>query len=246
MVFREFSHKKALYKIGSPSFDRACQFLIELREELEEYLGRNRDFLGSLVPVTPVFPAPEIARRMMEASQITGLGPMASVAGTMAQMACERLNAAGLVGNIIENGGDIYMNGKEDVTLGIYAGETLFKGKLAFHIKAVSMPLSVCSSSGTMGHSLSLGCCDLATVIAKNASLADSAATLAGNMVKTRADLKPAVNHILSLPGIEGVFLVKGEEVGLGGNLPELVSLKDPDITAKITHDKSDKSSFPR
>ncbi|MDC7223502.1 MAG: UPF0280 family protein [Spirochaetales bacterium] len=245
MNLREYSYKSASYRLPESCYDRAARAIRELRAELEEYLSRHPSFLGSLVPVEPIEPVPEIARRMHRASQATGLGPMASVAGTLAQMACERCKEAGWEEVLVENGGDLFIDGREDLTLGLYAGERLFKGKLAFRIKKEQMPLAVCSSSGTMGHSLSLGRCDLATVISRDASLADGAATLAGNLVKTAADLEPAVNRILEIEGILGVFLVKGEKIGLGGNLPELVSLNAPDITAKISRDKSERSSFP-
>ena len=243
--FREFSYKSASYRILAQGYEKTAEAIRQLRGELEAYLPLNPPFLDSLVPVDPVEPMPEIARRMQEASLKTGLGPMAAVAGTIAQMACERCRAGGFSEGAVENGGDLYLDVKKGITLGIYAGSDLFGGRLAFRIPGEMMPLAVCSSSGTMGHSLSLGRCDLATVFSKDASLADSAATLAGNFVSREDDLEPAVKRILAIDGIQGVFLVKGDKIGLGGKLPELVAVKETDITAKISRDRSSASSFP-
>ncbi|MBN2626838.1 MAG: UPF0280 family protein [Spirochaetales bacterium] len=245
MNFKAFAHKSASYRISESCYDSACRAIVTLREELEEYIRRHPSFLDSLVPVKPIKPLPEIARRMHRASELTGLGPMAAVAGTIAQMACERSRAEGAREAAVENGGDMYLALRESLTLGLYAGQALAGQNLAFHISSERMPLAVCSSSGTMGHSLSLGRCDLATVFASDASLADGAATLAGNLVRTPEDLEPAVNRLLAIEGIGGVFLVKGEKIGLGGTLPELVSLADPDIKTKISRDRSELSSFP-
>ena len=184
VVFKSFSYKSASYRIEAGCYESAVSAIKELRGELEEYLVRNPPFLDSLVPVAEVEPVPEIARRMHRASVMTGLGPMAAVAGTLAQMACESCRKAGLPSAAVENGGDLYLDLTEPVTLGLYAGEKIFKGKLAFRIETEKMPLSVCSSSGRLGHSLSLGQCDLATVVSRDASLADAAATLAGNLVR--------------------------------------------------------------
>ena len=73
-----------------------------------------------------------------------------------------------------------------------------------------------------MGHSLSLGLCDLATVVAKDAALADAAATQAGNLVKTIEDVDAALEKIMRIEGVEGVLLVKDNRVGLAGHLPRL------------------------
>ena len=244
MRFREFYHKSIHYKIGGSAYTCACKRIIELREELEGYLKIHSEFMDSLVPVTPLGNPPLIARRMMDASRITGLGPMASVAGVIAQMTCERVRQQENMPSVLDNGGDLFLDSEKDLSLGIYGGENLLEGKLAFRIPVDMMPLAVCSSSGIMGHSLSFGHCDLATVFSKDGALADSAATLAGNLVKSPSDLKKAVNHILNIPGIEGVFLLKGDQIGLGGRLPEIISSRDPDIKAKVTRDRSRRSSF--
>lgn len=244
MEFINFDYKSAQYRIGKDCFEKASQAIISLRTDLEDYLAHNPPFLDSLVPVTPTLNPPEIALRMHRASELTGIGPMASVAGVLAQMACERAALKGCQEVVVENGGDLFVNLKEPLTIGIYAGERVLKGKLAFRLNGEDMPLAICSSSSFMGHSLSFGQCDLATVTSKNGALADSAATLAGNLVKSEDDLESTVNIILSIPGVEGVFLVKNDKIGLGGKLPQLISLNSPDIRTHITRDKSANSSY--
>jgi len=99
------------------------------------------------------------------------------------------------------------------------------------------MPLAICSSSARMGHSLSLGDCDLATVVARDASLADAAATLACNLTRTLHDVDATLARITGIPGVNGLLLVKGERVGLSGRLPPLVRSRDPLQEEKVTRD---------
>ena len=109
---------------------------------------------------------------MDRAARLVGVGPMAAVAGSMAQFAAEAGLDAGAGEVIVENGGDIYLHVSESVIIGLHTGETKIKDQLAFSLNAEDTPISICSSSGTMGHSMSKGECDLATAVAKDAALA--------------------------------------------------------------------------
>lgn len=77
-----------------------------------------------------------------------------------------------------------------------------------------------------MGHSTSLGRCDLATVVARDAALADAAATCAANHVKNVDDVDRAIERIAAIEGVEGVLIVKDDRVGLAGHLPPLVKIR--------------------
>ena len=77
-----------------------------------------------------------------------------------------------------------------------------------------------------MGHSTSLGRCDLATVVARDAALADAAATQAANLVTTADDVDRAIERIAAIEGVEGVLIVKDDRVGLAGHLPPLVKIR--------------------
>jgi uncharacterized protein len=167
--------------------------------------------------------APEIARRMAWAARRAGVGPMAAVAGAMAQLAAEAALAAGAEEAIVDNGGDIYLKAVEPVIVALGTGTAKLAERLAFCVEPHQTPISICSSSGKMGHSMSFGLCDLATIVAKDAALADAAATQAGNLVKTVHDIDAALERILSIEGVEGVLLVKEDRVGLAGRLPRLV-----------------------
>ncbi|MCA1989441.1 MAG: hypothetical protein LDL07_09915, partial [Desulfarculus sp.] len=86
------------------------------------------------------------------------------------------------------------------------------------------MPLAVCTSSGTVGHSLSLGRADAATILAKDAALADAAATALGNRVRTAADLATALDWAQGVPGVLGALVIKGSQLAAWGEV-ELVRL---------------------
>jgi len=241
-TFHKFSYRDADYRIYTSNLDLVTDEIIKQREILEKYIITNPEFLKSLSPVPSLTEfAPEIAKRMQKAGLFTEVGPMAAVAGTIAQLGVESCTASakGYDSNqsetIVENGGDIFMFLKKELILGIHSGVKALEGKLAFLIQPDITPMAVCSSSSTMGHSLSLGNCNLATVFAKSAALADAAATKACNMVKKEEDIQKALNAISTIPGITGLVIIKDEKIGIAGEVPEIVSNADPDMMNKIT-----------
>ena len=222
-VYRTFVHKEAVLRICCEPFAVVTQEIVRQRAILEDYIRRYPRFQHSLQPVAVGADAPEVVRRMARAADTVGVGPMAAVAGAMAQLAVEAAVRAGAEEAIVDNGGDIYLQTIGSVVIGLYPGEAGQLGRLAFSLEASDTPLSICSSSGKMGHSLSLGQCDLATIVAKDGALADAAATLAANLIKTVADVEPALNHMVSIEGVSGVLIVKDGHVGIAGKLPPLV-----------------------
>ena len=254
--YRDASYNISLYSVPAGEaaaceaaaceavYNKITGVIIHIRESLEEYIKRHPDFLSSLEPVKLLPGAPPAAVMMAEAAELTGTGPMAAVAGAIAQLAAElSIQAAaesGIDEIIIENGGDIFICPAENaagraqtgrpasperppVTAGIFSGMHSRFSDLALKIPAGASPAAVCSSSGRMGHSLSLGDCDLSTVFSANAALADAAATLGGNLVSREGDLGPAAEKIMSIPGIEGVIIIKNSCISMAGRLPELV-----------------------
>lgn len=236
-VYRYFHYKDSNLRIACERFDVVTAEHVRQYELLEEYIRRQPAFRTTLTPIALLPDAPRVARLMARAAQVVGVGPMAAVAGTLAQLAAEAATAVGCAEAIVENGGDIYLITDREVTVGIYAGENPIAANLAFHITPADAPLAICSSSSTMGHSLSLGQCDLATVVADSGSLADAAATLVGNRIHNEADIEPALQEAAAIPGIRGVLAVKGDKLGLWGKLPRLVRNKDATTQAKITKD---------
>jgi uncharacterized protein len=246
--YTKFSYKNADYRIYTENLESVTNTIIEQRDILEKFIQDNKNFLTSLLPISSLpEDSPHIARMMQQAGNTADVGPMAAVAGSIAQLAAERgvyfgdrgnINDRGYLNNsevIVENGGDIFMVLKKELILGIHSGVEALEGKLAFRIKPENTPLGVCSSSSTMGHSLSLGDCNLATVFSKSGALADAAATRACNLVKEKSDIQKTLNEIYAIDGILGLIIIKGDNVGMAGEIPEIISNADPDIMNKIT-----------
>jgi hypothetical protein len=108
--------------------------------------------------------------------------------------------------------------------IGVYAGNSPLTGKIALQIKPEETPIGVCTSSGTVGPSLSLGVADAVIVLSSSAALADAVATAIGNMVKTAEDIAQAVERAQAIEGLAGVVIIKGEKIGLWGRV-EIASL---------------------
>ena len=188
------------------------------RNILESYIKEHPTFATSLVPLDAAADAPPIVRDMANAAAKTGVGPMASVAGAIAQFAGQDL----LLHSpevIIENGGDIYIKSLENRTIGIYAGNSPLSGNIGFTVKAEDTPLAICTSSGTVGHSLSYGKADAVTAVCKSASLADAAATAICCIVKTADDIQKGIDLAAGINGLSGVVIIIGEKLGVFGNI---------------------------
>jgi len=225
-TYRTFTYREAVFRICCEKFDTVTAEIVRQRRILEEYIGRHPDFGRSLEPLDLLAGAPDVAQSMARAAKLVGVGPMAAVAGAMAQCAGRAALDAGAREVIVDNGGDIYICAVEPVIIGLKTGTADLADRLAFSLEADDTPISICSSSGKMGHSMSLGECDLATVVAKDAALADAAATQAANFVRTVDDIDPALENIAAIEGVDGVMIIKGARVGLAGKLPPLVRIK--------------------
>ena len=226
-IYRTFIHKEAVFRICCECYDAVTDEIVRQRKILEAYIAEHPEFLRSFVPVPLKNNAPVVARRMAAAAEPVGVGPMAAVAGAMAQLAVEAGLQAGAQEAIVENGGDIYLKAKTPVTIGLYSGGSEQINRLAFKLQPEETPIAICSSSGKMGHSTSLGQCDLATIVAKDAAVADAAATQAGNLVQKRGDIETALNRIMGIGGVDGVLVIKDGHIGLAGRLPPLVRVGD-------------------
>ena len=236
-VYRSFSWKETNLRVACEAFDLVTRTVVEERRRLERYIVRHPEFLTSLVPVELLDDPPEAALRMAEAARLTGLGPMAAVAGTLAQLGAEAAMAIGCREAIVENGGDIFLYSDSEVTIGLYAGDNAIGNSLAFRIDPKNLPMALCSSSSKMGHSLSFGRCDLATVAAKDGALADAAVTLVCNLIQNERDITPVLERVGAIPGIDGILAVKTGQIGLWGQLPQLVRNQDAASRRKITRD---------
>ena len=155
---------------------------------------------------------------MAEAAREVGVGPMAAVAGAIAEkVGVELLPFSDEI--IVENGGDIFLRTQKERFIGVYAGESAFTKKIAFSILPEETPLGVCTSSGTVGHSLSFGYADAVIVFSPSTSLADAAATAIGNMVRIPEDITQALEFAQGIENLKGVAIIKGDNMGLWGQV---------------------------
>ena len=188
------------------------------RKQLKDYIARDRKFLITLEPMDVAQDAPEIVKDMANASRLAGVGPMAAVAGAIDEfVAKDLLPLSDQL--IIENGGDNFIKSSVERTIGIFAGKSPFTGKLGLLIKPEQTPLGICTSSGTVGHSLSFGKADAVIILSKWTSLADAVATATGNIVKTDNDIQKGIDFARSIEGVEGVVIIVGSKIGFWGNI---------------------------
>jgi ApbE superfamily uncharacterized protein (UPF0280 family) len=196
------------------------------RADLEAYLDRDPEFGRSLRPREALPGAPDIVLTMAEAARTCGVGPMAAVAGAVAEAVGEALLAeSGQV--IVENGGDIFLRTSRPRVAALYAGRSPLSGRIGVRINRVNESLGLCTSSGTVGHSLSLGQADAAVVLARHAPLADAAATTLGNRIASAADIEVGLEFLRAMEGVLGGAVVAGDRLGAWGDL-ELVRLDSP------------------
>jgi hypothetical protein len=197
------------------------------RQELEIYIRANPKFLYTLKP----FPAPEkplVAKMMAEATEKAGVGPMAAVAGVIADLAVDDMTGAGCEVAVVEDGGEISAVSNVPVDVAVAAGDEPLSRRFGFRL--IEFPIGVATSSGRFSHALSFGDAEAATIFCKNASLADAVATAVGNVVKGEdagAGIKAGINRGMSISGVEGVLIVYKGKVGMAGKIPEIIKV-DP------------------
>jgi ApbE superfamily uncharacterized protein (UPF0280 family) len=201
----------------------ALRAVVKCRTPLEEYIKSNPLFLCSLEPYPVQGDSPAIVRDMAQAARTVGVGPMAAVAGAVAEAVGKEL-LAHTPEVIVENGGDIFMKVSRTSLIGIYANDSPLTGKIALEIKPGETPLGICTSSGTVGHSLSFGTADAVIILSPSTALADAAATAIGNSVKTAEDITAAIEKAQIIDGLAGVVIIKDDNMGMWGKV-KLVSL---------------------
>jgi len=197
---------------------KALKLVLKYRETLERYIERHPSFLTSLDPISVGNDAPRIVRSMLEAAKKVGVGPMASVAGALAEFVGSELLAFSPE-VIVENGGDIYLKSLGKRIVGIYAGKSPLTGKIELEIDGEDTPLGICTSSGTIGHSLSYGKADAVVVLSQSATLADAAATAVGNLIKQAEDVPSGIEFAKTIEGLKGLLIIKDDKVGLWGEV---------------------------
>jgi len=164
--------------------------------------------------------ADPIVNEMYRASEAASIGPMASVAGAVAEFICNDLIKKFPIREIvIENGGDIFFKLTSEAIISVYAGESPLSEKVSLMLKPHDTPVSVCTSSATVGHSLSFGKADACMIACHSAALADAYATAFCNQVKNKEMVLEITDNSLKKSEILSVVIIMNDRVGLGGKL---------------------------
>ena len=200
------------------------ELVLENRGYVEAYIKANPAFASTLTPWRLEGPAATIVGDMVKAGENAGVGPMAAIAGAVAEHA-----GLGLLKFtdhvIVENGGDVFIKTDRPLTVGIFAGKSPLSLRIGMRVGGGPKPMAVCTSSGTVGHSLSLGKADAVCVVADSCSIADAAATSIGNRVQSIEDIEYAIAKGKCIEKIRGIIIIVGEKIGMWGDL-EVVPLK--------------------
>ncbi|MFX1454496.1 MAG: UPF0280 family protein [Promethearchaeota archaeon] len=213
------------------------------RKNLEDYTQINSTFLKSFSPVNVVSNY-KIINLMTDVSSICNVGPMAAVAGALADlmlgvMKTKGDNEKGEICKIalVENGGEIAIDSEEPMKIALYAGQNSLNLNIGFLITKEDCPIGIGTSSATVGHAISLGQSDAVTVFAENAALADAAATMVGNAVRGK-DIEKSIKRGLEIAdkikGVRATFISREDKVGQIGHLPQLIKIEgDKDLILK-------------
>ncbi|MEA1986898.1 MAG: UPF0280 family protein [Candidatus Marinimicrobia bacterium] len=196
----------------------ALEKIKKLRDELDEYIKHNSFFLTSLETIKPNDDMPSSVKEMCEISEKTGIGPMSAVAGYFAEFIGKEIKKRFKLDEIvIENGGDIFLDIIESLTITIYAGDSPLSEKVGINIDCKFSPLGISTSSGTVGHSLSFGKADAVMIACKNSALADSFATKFCNAIKSVDDIDSVLKLTKEYSDIISAVIIYGEKIGVRG-----------------------------
>ena len=196
------------------------------RQQLKEYIKEHPQFLHSFEPV-PVDGAPKVAKLMAKASAKAGVGPMAAVAGVLADLAVQEMIESGCKVAVVENGGEVSAVSDQSVDIAFQAGDEPLSREMGFRL--TKFPVGVATSSGRFSHAFSFGDADAVTVFAVDAGVADAAATAVANQIKGddfRSVIRQGIERALRIDGVQGVFILYRGVVGKAGQVPELLALK--------------------
>ena len=209
--------------------ENAVDAIKAARQDVERQIRKDRFFLATLEPYDTESCSSEVTKRMCDAARLAGVGPMAAVAGAIAQTALEAMVNAGCRHGWVDNGGDIALILESPATLEIFSkpGST---AAYAFNVQPVDRIMGICSSSGRIGHSISFGDSDVAVAIAEDAIVADALATALGNRVKNKESLETCFDDLKSIGALKGGLVMIDDSVAMYGDVPKLIEVEhNPD-----------------
>jgi len=205
------------------------------RKKLEEYVRTHPKFLYSLRPV-PTKEGPTVVRLMADAAEKANVGPMAAVAGVLADLAVKDMALNGSDVAVIENGGEVSAISNRPIDVALSAGDSPLSRTFGFRLK--DFPIGVATSSGLFSHALSFGEAEAVTIFSTNAGLADAAATAVGNLIKGKnrhGAINRGIKKALSIQGVEGVLIIYRGMVGQAGRIPQIIKVSTAETTKSHT-----------
>ena len=228
---RAFRHKESNCTIISDK-EEAIETAISSIEGhlrlLEAYIKKHPRFLFSLAPV-PVEDGPKVARLMAKATKNVYVGPMAAVAGVLADLAVQDMINSGCKVAVVENGGEVYAVSNQPIDIAFAAGEEPLSKEMGFRLK--QFPIGVATSSGQFSHAFSFGDAEAVTIFAVEAGVADAAATAVANLItgdNVQGVIRQGIDRALGIDGVQGVFILYRGVVGKAGQVPELIKVNPP------------------
>ncbi|MEM2337618.1 MAG: UPF0280 family protein [Candidatus Bathyarchaeia archaeon] len=229
LIKRRFQLKETVCTIISDQImavNAAIASIIKNRRIVESYVRNNPIFLYSLKPVH-VEDGPEVVKRMAEVAEKANVGPMAAVAGVLADLAVEEMIKTGCNVAVVENGGEISAISNTPIDTALLAGDHVLSKSFGFRL--TEFPIGVATSSGLFSHALSFGQAEAVTIFAINAGLADAVATAICNVIKGddyRQVAENGVKKALGIDGVKGAIVIYRNYISMGGRIPELIKIR--------------------
>jgi hypothetical protein len=207
------------------AIEKALSSIVYNRKQLEEYIRTRQEFLYSLRPIH-VDKGPKVVELMALVCRNANVGPMAAVAGVLADLAVEAMVSSDAKIAVVENGGEVSAISNNPIDVALLAGDHPLSRRMGFRLE--EFPVGVATSSGVFGHALSFGEAESVTVFSKNAGVADAAATAVCNVVKgkdCRKAVKRGINEALSIKNVKGVFILYRGISGIAGKFPSIIRI---------------------
>ena len=227
-LFKEnYTHKASVCHIISDipqGITVAKESITKNYQELEKYIQTHQLFFYTFAPI-PVPNEPLVAKLMALAAQKANVGPMAAVAGVIADLAVVDMQKVGCKVAVVEDGGEISAVSDRPIDVALAAGNEPLSKRFGFRL--TEFPIGIATSSGRFSHAFSFGDAEAATVFCQDAGLADAAATAVGNVVKGEADVGIAagIRQGMSISGVLGVFVLYQGKVGTAGKIPQIIKI---------------------
>lgn len=231
LLFNRFKIKESniLLKTDEKAFYSAVEAAVKHRADLDGYIKKRPEILWALEPIDCGDDPPPIIERMCTAAKKAEVGPMAAVAGALADLIAEAALKNGASGVLVEDGGELFADGEYSFTVSIGAGYSPISRQIGFKLTPDLYPVGIATSSATVGHALSFGIADAVTVISRNAALADALATAICNATRGSSPteaVEEGIRAARKYEEVKGVLIVVRDKVGLLGEVPELIKIQ--------------------